>query len=226
MNIAIILTGGNGSRLSSKTPKQFIKINEKELFIYTLEVFYYHPKIDEIVLIINKEYIKEYKDILKKYNLTNRVHLVFGGNTRQESTFNALKYLKETNVASDDIIIVHDGARPLLVSKIIDNHLSLISKNKNPISTIINIVDTIVDKDYNLCDRDNLFCVQTPQSFLFNQLYKAHIYAKEKDIKNASDDIMLCKINGESIDFIQGDRINFKITTIGDLELLKKVIKR
>lgn len=226
MNIAIILTGGNGSRLSNVIPKQFIKINNKELFIYPLEVFKKCKLIDKIVLVINKEYKNQYIKILDKYNEYNDIILVYGGLTRQDSVYNAINALSTQKTHDEDIIIIHDGARANIDEDIIIKNINQIQKYHNPVTTICNIVDTIVDKDYNLLDRNYLFKVQTPQTFLFKQISLLHSLAKKDLLSSVSDDAQLAKRYGLKLDYVYGSNSNFKITTSDDLDIFKSIKRR
>lgn len=223
MNIAVILSAGVGSRMKNVLPKQFIEVDNKPVFLYTLEKFLLNKNIDKIILVINKDFADLYEYYLNKYSINN-VELVNGGNTRQLSTFNALSYLKD-KCASDDIILIHDGARPLITQQIIDENISLCQKNKNPVVTVINIVDTIVDKEYNLLDRNNLLSVQTPQTFIFDQIYSIHQKCLDDGIINPSDDAQLAKNYGHKITYANGSRLNIKITEPEDLKLFQYLQK-
>lgn len=223
MNYAIVLTGGNGKRIHSSMPKQFIKIKNKELFLYSLETFLSCEAIKKVYLVINKEYEKEYLTVLKRHHYLERVELIYGGETRHQSVNKAVDFIKN-KVSSNDIILIHDGARPLLSEEIINKNINQIEMNKKPVSTIVKIVDTIIDKDYNLYDRNNLFLVQTPQTFFYDQLFDIC----KKDINgdlNATDEIQLAKKAGFDIDYVMGSRNNFKVTIDEDLEVLEKLLE-
>lgn len=223
MNYAIVLTGGSGKRIHNSMPKQFIKIKDKELFLYSLDTFLACEEIKKVYLVINKEYEQEYINVLKKYNYLDRICLIYGGKTRHESVNNAVEFIKKS-VNKEDIVLIHDGARPLLSKEIIDRSIHQIKTNKKPVSTIIKIVDTIVDKDYNLYDRNNLFLVQTPQTFIYSQLLD--ICKKDMgDDLNATDEIQLAKKAGFDIDYVMGSRNNFKVTIDEDLEVLEKLLE-
>lgn len=226
MNIAIILTGGSGSRMKSNLPKQFIEIEGKPLFIYTLEKFVSNKNISRIILIINDDFKKEYKSSLIKFNLDNEIELVSGGKSRQLSVYNALNYLKTHGVDSEDIILIHDGARPLVQNNIIDENIRSTQINHSATITVTNIVDTIVDKEYNLVDRSNLLAIQTPQTFIFSHIYAVHNMAIEDNIFDISDDGQLIKKYNGQLCYVEGDRFNIKITTQDDLVLFETLIKR
>lgn len=220
MNIAVILAAGIGSRMKQKLPKQFIEINNKPLFIFTLEKFLSVQQIDKIILVINKNYEDLYKQYLLKFNLLQKIELVNGGQTRQESVSLSLNYL--SNIATDnDIVTIHDGARPLVSPEIILNNIITCQKNQNAVSTVINIVDTIIDKEYNLVDKDSLWAVQTPQTFPYKLIKLLHAIAKDKNLFSVSDDAQLAKKFGYKVNYVLGSRLNIKITEEEDIYLLK-----
>lgn len=220
MNIAVILAAGIGSRMKQKLPKQFIEINNKPLFIFTLEKFLSVQQIDKIILVINKNYEDLYKQYLLKFNLLQKIELVNGGQTRQESVSLSLNYL--SNIAADnDIVTIHDSARPLVSPEIILNNIITCQKNQNAVSTVINIVDTIIDKEYNLVDKDSLWAVQTPQTFPYKLIKRLHAIAKDKNLFSVSDDAQLAKKFGYKVNYVLGSRLNIKITEEEDIYLLK-----
>lgn len=216
MNIAILLTAGSGTRMKNALPKQFIEVDNKPIFIYTIEKFIMN-EIDKIFLVINDSFKDLYNNYLQKFSIEN-IELIDGGNSRQESVFRAIKHL-ELFCNDNDVIVIHDGARPLVSKKIITENIEKCLNLKTPISTVTNIVDTIVDKDYNLVDRNNLLKVQTPQTFSFKDIRFAHQKAFEEQIESSSDDIQLAKRFGLKINYVYGSRFNFKITEPEDLNL-------
>ena len=226
MNIAVILIGGNGTRMSSSLPKQFIKVNEKEIFIHTVEKFVFHPLIDRCLLVINEMFKDDYIKILESHNLLNKVELCFGGATRQESSFNALKHLKNSNALDEDIILFHDGARPMLTKEIITNNIEKCLDDNAVISTVIPMVDTLVNKENELIDRNSVYVVQTPQTFKLKDAYEVHIKANENNITNSGDDVLLAKHFNKKISYVDGSRMNIKITTKDDLELLNLFLRK
>ena len=120
---AIILAAGTGSRMQNATPKQFIKVNDKELMIYSLETFASVSEIDEIIVVTSKEYIFNVKSLIAFYKINKVRDVIVGGSSRQESVFNALKYLRENGANNDDFILIHDSARALVNKEIILNNI-------------------------------------------------------------------------------------------------------
>lgn len=221
MNLAIILSAGIGSRMQTNLPKQFIEINNKPLFIYTLEKFNI-DEINQIILVINQDYKDVYITYLNKFPINKDIKLVIGGLTRQESVNNALQ---EISCDDFDIVLIHDGARPLIEKNTIINNIETCKIFKTPVITITNIVDTIIDKDYNLLDRNKLLSVQTPQTFMFYQINKLHQKALKDNLINISDDGQLAKKYGLNIKYVNGSRLNFKVTEKDDIKLFELLLK-
>ena len=221
MNHAVILTGGKGTRMQSSLPKQFIKINDKPLFIYTLEKFSSHELIDDIYLVINEEYRSLYEQYLKEYQISKVKKLIPGGVTRQESVYNALKSMKSQD---DDIVIIHDGARPLLSKNLITENIRCCGQNQATTISVTHISDTIVDLAYNPLDRDQLLSVQTPQTFIYSQIHFWHKSLSEQGITNLTDDGQLAKRFNAQICYVEGEKTNIKITDQDDLLLLKNYL--
>lgn len=223
MNIAVILCGGTGSRMNQELPKQFIEINSKPLFQYSIEAFLNEKIIDYIVLVINKQYENLYQKYLNELKYRN-IFMVYGGDSRQKSVENAINFLKN-KISSKDLVLIHDGARPLIDSEIINSNIMKCHDTQNPVLTCVSVVDTIMDKEFNLLNRDQLIAAQTPQTFRFEQLEAIHEFAKEKNIISASDDIQLAKAYGLNISLVSGTRKNLKVTEKEDLEIIKLYLK-
>ncbi len=224
MIVAILLLAGKGTRLNKNTPKQFIKVNDKEIFLYSLQTFLKVKNINKFVLVVPKKDYFNVQNILKRENISNdNISLVVGGNSRNESTLNALKYIKVTykNVKT---VIIHDSARPLVSENIINRNINASLKSQC-VTTYIDEVDTIIEesnhKIKNYLNRDKIKKIQTPQTFDFNLIYKLSLNNKE----NLSDDTIICKKNGYNIKLVKGSSLNFKVTTKNDLILLKGILE-
>ena len=226
MNIGIILLGGSSKRLNLSTPKQFLQINNKELFEYSLETFIKNKNIERIVLVTGRNYYEHVFDIVNnKYNYKT-VDIVIGGETRQESVLNALLFL-EGKIKDDDKVLIHDSCRPLVTSRIINDHIKALEKNIAT-STYINIYDSVIQKEGDFIKvqvpREDYFLVQTPQGFRFKEILEAHKEEKNNTISFTDDANLLVK-RGFSVKLIEGDKFNFKITTFDDLMIVKYIIE-
>ena len=216
----VILAGGIGSRVCQVSrPKQFVEIYGKPLIIYTLETFEVIEEVEEITIVCNKEWIEQVNRWVRKYDITKVKYIIEGGMTRQESSYEAIKLL-ETMAEADDIIIIHDVARPLVNKKIILNNIQGTLKY-GAVDTVISATDTIVKSNQGIYideipKRIELYIGQTPQSFIFSTIKKAHHLACEEGVKNATDDCQLLLRQGIRVALVEGDRLNFKITTKED----------
>jgi len=229
MNIAIILAGGKGSRMGMvDQPKQFIDIYGKPIVVHTIEAFDIHEQIDAIAVVCLKEWHEDIKIWTRKYELNKIKWIVDGGETRQESVLNGLKAIEE-DVNPEDIVVIHDAARPLISHKIIVNNIEG-AKKYGAVDTVIKASDTIIQSiDDNTISsipvRKELYIGQTPQSFVYSTIYDAHKSAASSQIQDSTDDCRLVLNSGKKVHLVDGDKLNFKITTMEDLLLLKSIIK-
>lgn len=228
INVALMLAG-KGTRMNLDIPKQFIEINKKEIFEYALTTFDNNTSIDRIFLVINKEDFEHVNEIItsKKYN--HPVEIVFGGETRQESVYNALLKINELGANEGDKILIHDACRPLLTNKLINNIIATL-KTEIAAVPVLKMTDSIclsnnaeyIDKNE---DRSKFFALQTPQGFDFNFIFKVHCNAKKSELNYFTDDTSLVIINGGKVKLIKGEKFNFKITTFDDLYLFKSLVR-
>ena len=224
MNVALIIAGGNGSRMKQEIPKQFLTVMNKPIIIYTLEKFQNHPGIDKIQVVCLKGWEEILKAYAKQYNITKLLDVVPGGSTGQESINNGVDSLK--NICSeDDLIIVHDAVRPVINDEIISDCLIKASEHGNAVSSIP-VVETIIKTDDKISGnisipRDSVMRVQTPQCYRYGKLTWAYNQAKEKNITNATYVNTLLVELGETLYFSAGSEKNIKITTVDDIEVFK-----
>ena len=220
MNVAIILAAGNGTRLSNNIKKQFIKIHDKQLFLFSFDSFC-SSNIDKILIVSSKEDINYVRSLVSSNE--KFLDVIAGGETRQQSVKNALDYLKGI-LADDDVILIHDAARPLIKFPLINEVINK-TIEYDCCSLILPIKDTIISLSNNnyesTLERDKLASVQTPQGFKFKIIYEAHLKAIHS---SATDDAQLVKSLGLNIHLIKGDEQNFKITTNEDLNYFEYIL--
>ncbi len=229
MNIAVILAGGIGSRMGDiDKPKQYLDVYGKPLIVYTLEAFNKNCNVDYIAVVCKEQWKEDIHNWIREYKL-NKVRWIFeGGETRQESSYHALKSLKKY-CSDDDIVLIHDAARPLVSQRIISENIEL-AKKYYAVNTVIPANDTIIRSLDNFTTHDvpvrsEMFLVQTPQSFRYSVILDALSKALADSFTNSTDDCQLVFRLGKPVHLVQGDKLNFKITTIEDIELLKAYIK-
>ena len=232
MNIAIILAGGVGTRMKRDIPKQFISVYDKPILLYTLEGFQKHPQIDFIEVVC----VDGWHDVVwayaKQYNITKLKWIVSGGNTGQESIRNGV-YNLEGKVAADDIIVIHDGIRPLVDESVLTDVLLVAEKYGNAVTSLpyneqIFVVD---ENDENITrkyiPRETLRRVSTPQAYRYGVLNARYHEAFEKEIGiygSSYTNTMMVEL-GETLHFAAGSDKNIKLTTKDDLEMFKAYIK-
>ena len=222
MITAILLLAGNSERLGLKdTFKQFIQINNKELYLFALEELMKNNNIDNVLLVYKSEHFDLIKNSLAKIKITKPIYLVCGGKTRQLSVFNALNYIN--NCLHSEYVLIHDAARPGLSQKIINENIEAL-KTFDATTTILKIHDSIAGfnnlEKFNYLDRNKTFLIQTPQCFKFEIIFNQHIKAYNNNKFDYSDDIQIFN-DYKNVKFIEGNVFNLKITTLNDLELLK-----
>ncbi|WP_312647386.1 IspD/TarI family cytidylyltransferase [Aminipila sp.] len=229
MNIGIILAGGIGTRMGQiERPKQFIEIYGKPIVVHTIEAFEMHKDIDQIAVVCLKEWMESLRGLIRRYELSKVQWIIEAGETRQDSTNNALNHLR--NVCNDDdILIIHDAARPLISSRIITENI-IETKKSGAVDTVISATDTIVcsldgKRINDIPKRKNFFLGQTPQSFKYSVITNAYDTITDEKRREATDDCKIVKAYGHEISLVMGDKINFKITTSDDLMMLKAMLK-
>lgn len=232
MNIAVIIAGGSGSRMGQDIPKQFINVYDKPILIYTLEGFQRHPMIDAIEVVC----IDGWHDVLWAYahqfNIDKLKWVVKGGNTGQESIRNGV-YNLEGKVSDDDIVIIHDGIRPLVDDTVLTDVIQKAKKYGNGVTSlpyneqifVINDDDETTTKKY--IPREILRRVSTPQAYKFSTLDWGYHEAFEKEIGiygSSYTNTMMVEL-GETLHFAAGSDKNIKLTTKDDLEMFKGYLK-
>jgi len=211
MSINAIITAGGTSSRFGKSNKLLEKINGKEVIKYTIEAFL-TSNIDKIIICSNPAIIKDFENIFKN---NERVEIIPGGPTRQDSVYNGLKHSK------CDYVLIHDGARPLVTPELINICIDTVKKQK-AISVMTKTTDTIKEvengKIIKTIDRSKLYNTQTPQAFEYNLILNAH---KKFEGKSFTDDAGIVEAMGINVFVIEGNYKNIKITTQSDIALAK-----
>lgn len=221
---AIILAGGKGKRMNSKVSKQFIEIKGKPIIYYTIKKFNENKNIDNIVVVLPQDEVDYFKEnVLEKYMLKVD-KIVIGGAERQDSVYNGLKSLEQDSV---DIVLIHDGARPFISDRIIEEGINYAAVYGASAPGVMP-KDTIKIKNeegfsINTPKRETLMAIQTPQVFKFNEILKCHEKIKEDKIL-VTDDTMVVEQYGYNVYLYEGEYTNIKITTPEDLILGEKLI--
>ena len=233
MNIAMIIAGGSGHRMGQSIPKQFITIHDKPVLIYTLEGFQKHPMIDAIEVVCIDGWQEIVWAYAKQFNIDKLKWIVSGGGTGQESLRNGVFNL-EGKCSDDDIVIIHDGIRPLVDAFVLTDVIEKAGIYGNAVTSMpYNEQIFIVDKDdpsttKQYIPRETLRRVATPQAYRFSKLSWAYHEAFEKEIGihgSSYTNTMMVEL-GETLHFAAGSDKNIKLTTKDDLELFKGYLAR
>lgn len=214
MNFSTIITAGGSSSRFGASNKLLEKVHSKEVIVHTVDAFLQVPEINEIIICANFSIIKILKEIFKG---NEKIKVIQGGTTRQESVFNGLK-----ECTNCDYVLIHDGARPMISPEIINSAILMV-QDKKALTVATKTTDTIKQVDENLkiiktIDRSSLFNTQTPQAFAFDLIMDAHGKLQGMDF---SDDAGMLESLGQDVYILEGDYRNIKITTASDIELAK-----
>lgn len=221
--IAIIPAGGAGLRIGGEIPKQYMVFRGRELIAHTLDIFEKNKNVDEIIISAQPNYYELLQRIKSKYNYKKISKIVEGGKERQYSVYNALT---AAEADEDDLILVHDAARPLLPQNILDNAI-ITAKEKGNAVVAIKAKDTLVkglETIINYISRENISYVQTPQIFSYRTLLTA-MQKAEDELFIGTDESMIVTRIGEKVNLVEGSSLNFKVTTESDIELLHHILE-
>ncbi len=220
----IILMGGHGSRFGSQMPKQFHRIAGKKVYLYTVEQFLKIPVFERILLVCPERWLPQVEAEVSAYN-DPRLTVIRGGNSRQESSLLALKACGDQT----RYVVIHDGVRPFVSQEILWNNIHG-AISSGAVDTCIPSADTIVhapiqEKIADIPLRSEYWRGQTPQSFSYPLILKAHMQAQDNQINLSSDDCSLVVQLGHPVKIVMGSEDNIKITTELDLFLAEQILR-
>lgn len=236
-NLAIVLAGGNGSRMQSSIPKQFLLIKGLPVLMHTLQAFYLSDLSPEIFLVIAKSEQADWTTLCEKYNFKIPHTVVNGGKDRFQSVFNALLYLKQLNSPEyiSAIVAIHDGVRPLVTNsliKLVYNQAALHS-NAVPCLDCRESLRLIEGEDSRVVDRSKYRVIQTPQCFNYEAILEAYedavaeqfnVNAPAQFSQKFTDDASVAQHAGININLVKGEYKNIKITLPEDLVIAEALI--
>ncbi len=207
----ILMMAGSSSRMNSNENKLFLELGDKKVFQHSLDKFLEFGL--EVICVIKEENIKYLGDYLDK------VKVVIGGNTRQESVYNGLC------ACNNDYVLIHDAARPFISKNIIEDCLNAINQDKNFLVAAPSKDSIYLKTPLQTLNRDNVCLAQTPQGGLKTDFLTAHLKAVEEGISATDDISLVLKYIDKEVMLITGEDINFKLTTSLDYILAKELIK-
>lgn len=226
MVTALIFAGGTGVRMNSNTiPKQFLELHGKPILIHTIEWFEKHEMVDNIVVVCLENWIHNLENMIAKFEISKVSRIVVGGSTAQESIFNGLKAMKDS-VSDDDIVLIHDGVRPLITKELITNNIKSVEKNGNAIS-VSYVNETIIENCHDIDNqripnRELLRIARAPQSFYYKEVFEGYNKASV-DGFSFIDSSTLMLHYGHKLYPVYCESDNIKITTPIDYYMFKAV---
>jgi 2-C-methyl-D-erythritol 4-phosphate cytidylyltransferase/2-C-methyl-D-erythritol 2,4-cyclodiphosphate synthase len=214
---AIIPAAGQGRRMGASTPKQYLELHGTPILIWTLQALMAHPSLAGVVLVVPAGDEILVQSMLQKHKVPGHIQVVAGGATRRDSVAAGLAVLP----GDCDIVLVHDGARPLITPEVIDRVVQ--AARMGAVTAALPMQETVKEVDGGVVtrtvDRSRLWSVQTPQGFPHALLCKAHALPDDGE---ATDDCSLVERLGETVGVVMGTPENIKITTPADLALAER----
>ena len=222
--VAVIVAGGQGTRIEGKLPKQFLNLGDKPILAHCVQSFEACETVDQIVLVVPEDYL-EYcsQTIVDQHDFKKVKKIVCGGKERQDSVYLGLKACPN----STTVVAIHDGVRPFVSPQKISESIRL-CEEKKAVILAVPAKDTIKRVEGNsvvtTLDRKKLWLVQTPQVFEYPFILNAYEKANEEGFVG-TDDAMLVERLGQEVAVVEGEYQNIKITTVEDLVMAEKFIR-
>lgn len=232
MIFGVILAGGIGSRMGNvEKPKQFLTVGDKPIIIHTIEKFYVNDSFEKLIVLCPAQWVSHTKNLVKKYiKDEDRVVVIEGGTTRNETIMNSIRYIEEHYTLDDDTIIVtHDSVRPFVTYRIIEDNIKY-ALQYGACDTVISATDTIVESDNrktisSIPERGKMYQGQTPQSFKAKKLKDLYTALSEEEKEILTDAAKIFVIKGEPVYLVEGEVFNIKITYPYDLRVAETLIE-
>ena len=231
MTVSIIIAGGSGRRMGLETPKQFVQVDGKPVLAYTLEGFQRHPGIDAVLVVCIEGWENEVRSYIERFGIDKLRWIVPGGETGQESIRNGV-FALEGICAPDDIVVIHDGIRPLVDDFVLSDVIRVCRERGAAVTAMPYNEQIFVAADEfsttKYIPRETLRRVATPQAYRFDLIARAYHEAFEKKIGiygSSYANTMMVEL-GHRLWFAAGSDKNIKLTTPDDLELFKGYLAR
>lgn len=229
MNIGVIFAGGSGQRMHTKDkPKQFLMVHGKPIIVHTVEVFENHPQIDGIIIVCIENWISYMEEMIQRYRLEKVGKVVPGGVTGQLSIYNGLKAAAEIYGIKNNIVLIHDGVRPLIDEETISRNIDGVITCGTAI-TCAPAKETIILIDQNqsaveeVVDRKKSVIAKAPQSFYLKDILAAQEQAISDGNVDMIDSCTLMQHYGTALHTVEGSYENIKITTPEDFYTFRAI---
>ena len=218
--VAIIFAGGTGQRMGAEIPKQFMKVQGREIIVHTLEKFDVNENIDEIIVCGIEDWIPYLNKLVSRYDLEKVVSVIPGGNSGQDTIFKGLQEAKARY--ENAVVLIHDGVRPLITEETIDKCVEAVEEHGSAITVTPSFETPVISYDGETVEemplRRVVYTAQAPQAFYLNDIYSLHMVERQinPDYEGIVDSCGLFFKNGIKCHLIEGNRGNVKVTTPED----------
>ena len=228
----VVLAGGIGTRMgNTDKPKQYMELGEKPVIIHTIEKFYIHPEIENTIVLCPKAWVKHTENIINKHIPDPRdIHVIEGGETRNDTIMNAISFIEEKyGLFEDTIIVTHDSVRPFVSHRIISENIRY-AKENGACDTVVAATDTIVRSDNgeyitDIPERKYMYQGQTPQTFKAKMLKDMFLALSEEEKKILTDAAKILVLKGKKVYLVQGEVSNIKITYPFDIRVAQTLLQ-
>ena len=224
MTTALIFAGGTGQRMNTHSrPKQFLELHGKPILVYTLEHFELHSEVDNIIVVCIESWIQNLKHILKAYAFEKVTQILPGGTSGDGSIYNGLKAM-EAESRPDDIVLIHDGVRPLINEELISKNIA-VAKEHGAAITIEAATESVVrvGDDGRITEvptRAEMFTAKAPQSFRFGMIWDLYQRAQQEGVRSI-DSAYLCNLYKAEMHTVRSTPNNIKITAPSDYYIFR-----
>ncbi|HEM1927819.1 TPA: 2-C-methyl-D-erythritol 4-phosphate cytidylyltransferase, partial [Listeria monocytogenes] len=205
-------------------------LNGKPIIVHTVEKFILNTRFDKILISSPKEWMNHAEDNIKKYISDDRIVVIEGGEDRNETIMNGIRFVEKTyGLTDDDIIVTHDAVRPFLTHRIIEENIDA-ALETGAVDTVIEALDTIVESSNHevITDipvRDHMYQGQTPQSFNMKKVFNHYQNLTPEKKQILTDACKICLLAGDDVKLVKGEIFNIKITTPYDLKVANAIIQ-
>lgn len=226
MNIAVIFAGGVGKRMQTKDkPKQFLMVHGKPIIVHTIELFENHPEIDGIICVIVEDWIPYMEEMKYRYRLDKIGAIVPGGTSGQMSIYNGLCAAEKVYGAEGNIVLIHDGVRPLIDAKTISDNIASVKENGTAVTcTVAKETVILVDDNNSVAEvpsRERSRFAKAPQSFWLKDILEIDRKAISEGYTDMIDSCTLMRHYGKNLSVVIGPSENIKITTPDDFYIFR-----